>query len=307
MFRRKAKREWDWFYTVLAIVLAVYVIVLFGPILWAFFTSFKDRSEYAPLLDPIYGGNKLGVPQNWTAYNYQIGMNPRYFYGKALNGVRFGLPGLFVNSLLYAIGCAVTATAVPCFTAYVVARYHYRFSKVLYAVVIVVMALPIVGSLPSEIEVATQLGIRNTFPGIWIMKANFLGIYFLVFYAQFKQIPASYSEASSIDGASNLRTMFQIVLPQATGTISTVFLLNFVLFWNDYQTPMNYLQNNPVLALGMIQFFESTADISGTKMSIDIAPIKLAGTLFAALPIVLIALIFSRKLTSNISVGGLKE
>ena len=117
----------------------------------------------------------------------------------------------------------------------------------------------------------------------------------------------TYSEAADVDGASNFRIMFQIIMPMALGIMVTVFLLNFIAFWNDYQTPMNYLQGNPVLANGMIQFFESSDNITGEAMTINKTPIKLAGTLFAALPIVVVALIGSRKLTADISTGGIKE
>lgn len=315
------KKERNWLFTVLFIILIIYILALAIPMLWAILNAFKTPVEF-------HGNwkikkNPLGWPtQGFTLDNFKYLFNNEVFYGtnhKLLNGMdeyagRIGIlgrfvngtfyPGLLTNSILYAVGCALVATITPCFTAYAAARYNYKFSKILYMVAIVVMALPIVGSLPSEIKVATDLGIIDTMIGIWIMKANFLGLYFLVFFAQFKSIPVTYSEAARVDGASNLRTMFQIILPLAFGTMVTVFLLTFIMFWNDYQTPMNYLHNNPVLAQGMINFYRSTSNQFPDAQK---TPVKLAVILLAASPIIILALLSSKKLTQNLSVGGVKE
>ena len=115
---------------------------------------------------------------------------------------------LYTNGLLYALGCAFAQTAVACVTAYFCARYKYKFSKIMYGTVLVVMIIPIVGSLPSEIQMAKTLRLYNQMWGLWIMKANFLGMYFLVFYEYFKSLPDSYTEAAKIDGAGNVICYF---------------------------------------------------------------------------------------------------
>ena len=317
----KKHREFNWLFTVVFIILILYIVVLAIPMLWAILNAFKTPTEF-------HGNwkikkNPLGWPkEGFTIENFKYLFNSEVFFGTnrgIMNNDEFsgriGIigrvggdgryhTGLLTNSILYAVGCAIAATVTPCFTAYAAARHDYKFSKVLYTVVIIVMALPIVGNLPSEIKVATDLGIIDTMLGMWIMKANFLGLYFLVFFAQFKSISKTYSEAARVDGASNLRIMFQIILPLAFGTMITVFLLTFIMYWNDYQTPMNYLHNNPVLAQGMINFYRSTSNEYPDALK---TPVKLAVILLAASPIILVALLSSKKLTQNLSVGGVKE
>lgn len=318
----KQRKKLNWFFVAVFVVLVLYVIALAIPAGWAILNAFKTPLEfhgnYKTEANPL-GWPKLG----FTTDNFQYLFNEEVFFGTNHELLRSGdplsgrmgvlgrigidgiyYPGLLLNSILYAVGCAIFATVTPCFTAYAAANFNFKFSKVLYTVVIVAMALPIVGSLPSEIKVATDLGIIDTMIGMWIMKANFLGLYFLVFFAQFKSISKTYSEAAKVDGASNFRIMFQIIMPMAIGTMITVFLLTFINFWNDYQTPMNYLHNNPVLAQGMINFYRSTSDDFAV---VQRTPVKLAVIILAASPIVLLALIFSRKLTQNLSVGGVKE
>lgn len=262
------------------------------PLLWALMTSVKDNAEYA-----IFE-NKIGFPGSFAIGNFALAWENGYA-DALINGELwyFSIPEQFLNSVLYAGGCMLTATFIPCITAYAVARYKYRFGKVVYTIVIVAMILPIVGSLPSEIQMTRALGLYDTFWGLWILKANFLGIYFLVFHAQFKMLPYDYTEAAKIDGASNPRIMFSVILPLAKGTIFTVMLLTFVQFWNDYQIPMVYIPSHPVAAYGMFQFNQRpTSDV----------PTKIAYMLIVALPIIIVFVAFHKRLMTNLTVGGIK-
>ena len=108
--------------------------------------------------------------------------------------------------------------------------------------------------MPSEIRMLKQLHIYDTFFGMFVLRMNFLSIYFLIFYAQFEMIPMTYSEAAKVDGASNFKIMTRIILPQAVPTIVTVFLLTFITFWNDYQIPLYYLPNSPTVSQGLYMY-----------------------------------------------------
>lgn len=277
---------------VLLALLIVYVTTLALPLVWALMTCFKTGSDYG------YYENVIGFPSSFTFGNFATAwVNGNA--GADINGMLlyFTIPQQFLNSLLYACGCMVTATFIPCITAYAVARYKYKFGRVVYTIVIVAMILPIVGSLPSEIQMTRALGLFDTFWGLWILKANFLGIYFLVFYAQFKMLPYDYTEAAKIDGASNPRIMFSIILPLAKGTIFTVMLLTFVQFWNDYQIPMVYLPSHPVVAYGMYQF---------TLKPYSEVPVQVAYMLIVAAPILAVFIAFHKRLMTNLTVGGIK-
>jgi ABC-type glycerol-3-phosphate transport system permease component len=290
------KHHFDLFFAIVFIFLLLYVISLLLPVFWTLLTALKSPKEFD------FDGNTLGWPTEASFSNFATAY--KNFFVRVYNGgdpYYFYMGDLFANSLYYTVGCALAATITPCFVAYVVADYPYKFGKIIYAIVIVAMALPIIGALPSEIQVSKTLGIYDTFIGLWIMKANFLGIYFLVFYAQFKMIPKDYIEAAKVDGAGNFRIMFQVIMPFALGTMLTVFLLNFITYWNDYQIPMIYLPSHPVAAYGMYVFQMST------ETALANTPVKLAGIFLMAAPIVLVALIFSRRLMANLSVGGVKE
>lgn len=289
--------KFNWLLIIILVLLTLYTVSLLFPIFWSAMTSFKD-----PVKDYYLPSHKIDFPKAWSLMNYKTAWIYSYVpvYRDNQPTLYFNIVQQFGNSLLYSIGCAAAATFVPCLVSYIVARYRYKFLEFIYAIVIVTMALPVVGSLPSEIQVSKALGIFDTFWGLWIMKANFLGVYFLVFYAQFKMIPKDYTEAAKIDGASNFRVMVQVIMPLAVSTISTVFLLTFIAYWNDYQIPMIYLPSHPVAAYGIYMFYNNKAN------QIQNTPTQLAGMWLTALPIIVVFLIFQDKLVVNMSIGGLK-
>ena len=201
---------------------------------------------------------------------------------------------------MYTVGGAFFATVTPCFVSYVCAKYDYKFSKVLYSIVIITMILPIVGNLPAMLDVMNTLNIYDTFIGNWLQKANFLGMYFLIFFAAFKSLPNDYMEAAYIDGANEYSVMFKIMLPLVAPTFLTIMLIHFIDCWNDYMTPLLYLPSHPSIGYGVYKMSTSTVTGMGT------APMKMASCLIMVIPTVTVFVIFKDKLMGNLSMGGIK-
>lgn len=290
---QKQLKTTNWVHIVILCILVIYAVLLLVPAVWTVMSSAKSVDEWE------WDNNYFGFPKEISLKNYATAY--KYFNVRTeTDGRQVFMPEQFVYSLLYAGGCAIMATLTPCIVAYAVARLHSKFGRVIYTIVIIAMALPIVGSLPSEIQMARATGLYGHIWGQWIMKMNFLGVYFLVFHAQFKAIPKDYTEAAQIDGANQFSVMMNVIMPLARGSISAVLLLNFITYWNDYQIPMIYLKDYPVLAYGMFSFYQST------ETAIQSVPVKLAGILLMAIPIIVIFAVFNKKLMVNLSVGGIK-
>lgn len=297
MKRNSLFKEKSPVYAIIFVALVIYSATLFIPLIWTVLVAFKDSNYYT---QSKLTGNAAGLVNlsHLTFDNFKTAFND--FVVTTPDGVDYNIIGLFGNSLLYSFGCALCATIVPCVIAYLCARYKYRFGKLVYGIVLVAMALPIVGNLPSEIRMVNSLHLFDSVLGMLVLKSNFLGIYFLLFYAQFKSLSMEYTEAARVDGASELRIMVQIIFPMAISTLTTVFILTFVSFWNDYQTPMIYWPSRPVAAYGMYLFNRSTIGFSAK------VPNKLAGILIMALPIMIVYAFFNNRLASNVTVGGIK-
>lgn len=215
-----------------------------------------------------------------------------------------GMPQMYLYSLLYAGGCGIAATFVPCITAYACARFKYKFSRIVHTTVIIVMMIPIVGSLPSEIKMAQATGVMNQIWGLWIMRANFLGLYFLVFYDVCKALPMSFSEAAKIDGANNFQIFFQIAMPLIKNTFMTIFLIKFIAFWNDYQAAMIFMPSYPTVAFGLNRIMNINAD--STRYNHQMIPARLSAVVMTATPVCILFAIFQKRLLGNLTVGGVK-
>ena len=283
------RRKTSSFFIVLFVFLIIYSLLFVGLLVWAMISSFKTPRDFQT--------NPVGLPEKIVnnfaeaikLYKIQVGgVKGRPLYAM--------FPQMLYNSVLYSVGCALFNTGVTCLTAYCCARYKYRMSKIVYAVVLITMTIPIVGSLPSQIQVAQTLRIYNTVWGMWLQSATFLGLYFLVFYETFASLPNSFFEAARIDGAGDFSLIFRIALPLAKNVFFTIFLLNFITYWNDYQTPLLFLKSMPVLSYGLYLITQSNAYV----------PMIMAAATVVLAPVVLIFIFANKKLMGNLTVGGVK-
>ncbi|MDD6995165.1 MAG: carbohydrate ABC transporter permease [Candidatus Borkfalkiaceae bacterium] len=276
-------------------VLCLYILFLVVQLIWGLATSFRENLAFLE--------NPFGVSGKWKLDNYVL----------AFDNIKKSVPDgqgayktvyiedMVWNSLVYSVGCAFINTFVTCTVAYVVAKYDFKICRVIFNTVIVVMILPIVGSLPAEIRMTKLLNIYGTMGGMFIMRASFLGTYFFVFTAIYKGVPNDYMEAAYIDGASDFNVYINIMFPMVKNTFSTILLLSFIAYWNDYSIPLIYLPDRPPLALGLYEFNMSTTNAVST------VPAKMAGCFCVFIPIFVIFILFQDKLTGNLYMGGLKE
>ena len=204
------------------------------------------------------------------------------------------------NGLLYGIGCAFFQTLCIVIVAYCTAKYsQFLLSKILHAAIIVTLALPIVGTLPSTLDMIQKLGLYDTVVGTYILKFNFNKVYYLVVYAGFRMISWDIAEAAFIDGASHFRVFVQIMLPLVSTLFGTLMIIYFIEYWNDYQGAMLFFPSHPTVSYGLIYL----NTIHKGKLT---APELVAIALVVAIPILILFVVFRDKLMGNLSEGGVK-
>lgn len=277
-------------------LLIIYSLVLFIPIIWSIYISFVNVTQFDIFFTMRNFSNADLKP---TFENFTYAWNNLKITTTTTDQT-FYIPDMLFDSVLYSVGCAIAFTICPAIVAYATSRFKYGFSKVVYIFVIFTMSLPIVGSMASEITMLRNLGIYDTFPAMFILRFNFLSIYFLILYAQFSSVPKDYTEAARVDGASNLRIMLQVIMPQALNTIVTVFILSFISYWNDYQIPLLYLPSYPTAAFGIYDFVHNASPAAAH------APVQLAASVIMVLPIVIVFIIFNKRLRVSVAMGGIK-
>ncbi|MBO5078059.1 MAG: carbohydrate ABC transporter permease [Oscillospiraceae bacterium] len=280
-------------------LLCVYVIGLVTPIIWAVMTSLTEISSY----DNFYLFQEYpdGFPFTFTLDNFVVAWN-NLSVTAANTMIEYNVLGLYIHSVKFALYSALSFTFCTAMVSYLTAKFDFRFSGILYAFVILAMSLPIVGSMPSEIRMLENLGIYGQWISVPILRFNFLSVYYLVLHATYRGVSKEYSEAAKIDGASNLRIMLRIVMPQAMNIIVTIFVLTFIGYWNDYQVPMVYMPDYPVAAYGVYQFMRIPQDGGLTSNM----AVQMAGTILMALPILIVVAVFNKRLRVSVSIGGVK-
>ena len=281
---------------IMLVFLILYTVSLLGVLFWGLMTSFKGAIDF---MDHPYQFPKKFV-NNFKTVLGEFKLD-NVVTADGLSSRTVTLAQMFMYSILYALGSAITATIIPCITAYACARFPFKFSKVIYFIVIVAMIIPTVGNLPSELQMVVNLGLYNKIYGLWILKANFLGMYFLVFYGVFRSFPTSFTEAAKIDGASNWTIMVKIAFPLVFNVMSTVLLINFINFWNDYQTPLLYMPAYPTVAYGLFQL-----NMGAVRGKMANVPAKMSASLLVVVPIVVLFVIFQGRLLGSLTVGGVK-
>lgn len=292
--KKSLKKNFSVFSVVLLAILILYVVSLIVPLCWTLITALKGKLDFIR--------NPFGLPKKWEWINFVTAAEnfvSTYNKGGVVRNVLIG--EMLANSLIYAVGASFLGTLVTCIMAYASARFDFKLAKAIYSTVIVVMTLPIVGSLPSEIQMAKNLGLYDTMHGMLIMNTVFWGMHFLIFHAAFSGIPKDYSEAAYVDGASNWTVMVKIMFPLVVNTFMTIMLIKFIGFWNDYNMTLQYMPNIKTLAFGLYEYSLSYAPaITGT-------PMKLAGCCILVVPVLILFLCFHERIMGNISSGGIKE
>jgi len=295
--KRKIRRHFGPLNIILLSILCLYVLSMFVMFGWGAITSLKTDIEYK--LSPL--GLLKGWPWEWEWNNYVVTIKD-YFVPLRINGVvyRVDMLRMFLNSIVYAIGSAFINSFMQCTMAYLCAKFKFKISKVIYAIVIITMILPIVGSLPSQLQVVRALGMYDNIIGVFLLKASFTGMYFLIFYAMFQGLPNDYIEAAYIDGAGNFKVYFYIVLPYTANTMLTIALMTFIALWNDYQTSIVYMPSTPTIAYGMFYYTQSSNTLTSWP------PMKLAGCMIMTLPILIMFAFGHKRIMGKIYTGGIK-
>ena len=295
----------------LGVVLTIYTLSLIVTLIWGFVTSLKSDIDFN-----IYD-NIIGMPNlEWSREqflhfknyidifsNFVIHTETSFFVGNTPVGHEStdGIFSMLINTLIYAGIGAFLHSFIPAIMGYMCAKYKNVVAGFLYALNLIVMIIPLVGTQSATISVLRALNLYDNYAGILCLKFTFMGTYFIVFHGYFEGLPDSYSEAAEIDGASQFQILLSIILPLTWKMIATVFLIQFVALWNDYQTAMLYMPTHPTLAYGV--YFLS---IGSNKGTFAFVPAKTASCMMLAIPILIIFIIFKDKLMGNVTMGGIK-
>ncbi|MGH2532585.1 MAG: carbohydrate ABC transporter permease [Thermomicrobiales bacterium] len=268
---------------VVTFAILVFVAFLFvAPFLWMLSTALKPAQQIFELNwipDPIVWGN----------------------FRDALQSAPFGT--YFKNSAiitgLSALGAVISSSLV----AYSFARLRWPGRDLWFALVLATMMLPGIVTLIPQYILFAELGWVNTFrplivPG-WLASDAF---YVFLLRQFFRGIPMELSEAAKIDGASELRIWWQIVMPLSKPALAAVAIFSFNGAWGDYLKPLIYLstENNYTLQLGLTTFQQAAGGLPRWDW-------MMAASLVVMLPVVILFFLGQKYFIEGVTLTGIKR
>ena len=273
-------------FTVVFVLFALYALSLILPFAWMLVNSFSKDTTY--------------WNDSW-AFTFDAGFD-NYIAVFTRLGVRRGIRNVLVGEMflysILAVGGGVVCTLISCSVgSYVVAKYKFPGRGFIYNIVIVAMMVPIVGTLPAQVRLMQNIGLNDSFIGVWFLYSGGFGFNFLFMYAFFKGISWGYAEAAQMDGASHLRIFVQIMIPMAKPALTAIGVLTFMGLWGDYQTPYYFLNSYPTLAVGLKELIDPN-NLNHPQL--------FAMSIIVSIPVIAVFCIFQKTIMNNLTMGGLK-
>ena len=276
------------------VVFTVFTVIIFVPMLWALVSTFREKGDF--------DNNIFGLPQKWVITNYETAF--RFFRVQSVetNNQPVYFMEMLWNTFLYAGVGTIVCVLCHYLVAYCTAKFPYKFSKIVYGTVLVVMVIPIIGDAASRLQFLRALNMYDNWWGFFFQRFGFTGMYFLVMHETIKAIPNSISEAAEIDGASKWEIMWGIVFPQVLNMVGVVTLITFIQQWNEFQFARLYMPSHPTLAYGLHSY-----NNSGFNEVARSVPLQLTGCMILFYPMLILFILLHDKMMGNLSMGGLKE
>ena len=263
---------------------AVIVVYCLFPIAWIVSVSLKAPSDLA---------NKSFLPSAVTWQNYEL----------ILTG---GASDLFLPALRNSFGICLIATAISCllamFAAYAIARLDFPGKKLNLSTALVVAIFPIISIVTPLFNLWRNIGLYDTWPGLVIPYLSLtLPISIWTMSAFFREIPWEMEQAAQVDGATTWQAFRKVIVPLAAPGVFTTAIIAFFIAWNDFIYGISLTSTEaarPVpAALGLFtgasQFEEPTGAIS-------------AAAVIVTIPVVLLVLVFQRRIVAGLTNGAVK-
>ncbi|MCU1584870.1 MAG: carbohydrate transporter permease [Microbacteriaceae bacterium] len=274
------------------------LLVTLFPFYWMLRTALSNN--LALFTDP---GSLLPVHFTLGAFARVLGLATQaQAVAEGGSGASLQIGPFLLNSLIYASLSTACTVFFSTIAAYAFARLQWRGRETMFSVFLSALMVPGILTLLPNFVLIKDLGLLNSFGGMVLPTALF-SAFNIFFLRQFMLgLSNEIEEAALIDGAGRVRLLFTITVPMTSGPIITLTILNFINAWNDYFWPLLVTSDNSVrpLTLALAVFKQSSPQAQPDWAGL------MAATLVAALPMLVIFMIFGKRIVNSIGFTGLK-
>lgn len=263
----------------LFLIFISFIIIL--PIYYLIVTTFKTPAEAV--------ANPLGLPINFTLDNYI----------KALKAMNYGQS--LKNNLIIAGASVGLLIFFSSMAAYVIARSRAKTFKFMYSVFLGGLIIPFQISIIPLYKIISGMNLMNTHLGVILVNVFCINLPLSIFLIRgfINTVPLELEEAAIIDGCNTFTCFWRIVFPLLKPIISTVAILNTLAIWNDFMTPLLFLQS-PSKQVLLQQVYRNVGPFSTDWTSFF--PMLVMSTL----PLVIFYLIMQKQIIAGVAAGAVK-
>lgn len=263
------------------VFLVIFVLASVLPLIWVFKMSIVTKSE-------LYASPPTIVPNTLSTAEYAQIFSDSAFQ-KAL-----------INSTIIASVTTVICLLLGSIAAYSIARLRFRFKATVMTLILAISFFPAVAIIAPLFIQYSQLGIINTYASVIITDTVFalpLTIWLLV--AFFRELPRDLEDAAKVDGATTIQAFRKVIVPLAAPGVFTTAILTFIYAWNEFLFANTFL------------FDQSTQPVTvvipnfATIYTVDYGA-QAAAAVVVTVPLVILVLIFQRRIVSGLTAGAVK-
>lgn len=268
--------------TITYTLLSFWAILVLFPFYWMVLTSVKSYGAY----------NSEWIPQLFT-------LSPTLQnYRDAFSAVPLG--GYFINTILFTAITTALMLIVTVLAAFAFARLNFTGKDLIFTLFLALMMIPTELVVITNYVTITNANLRNTFAGLILPSVTSV-FYIYLLKENFAQIPDELYYAAKVDGTSDLKYLFKVLMPICKPTIVTITILKVIECWNSYVWPRLVTDNQAYFLVS-----NGIQEIRENGFGRENIPAMMAAVVVISVPLIVIFLIFRKKIMAGVSRGGIK-
>ena len=263
-------------------LLTCWAILVLFPFYWMVLTSVKSYGAY----------NSEWIPQLFT-------LSPTLQnYREAFTAVPLG--GYFVNTILFTLVTTGLMLIVTVLAAFAFARLDFQGKDLAFTLFLSLMMIPTELVVITNYVTITNADLRNTFAGLILPSVTSV-FYIYLLKENFAQIPDELYYAAKVDGTSDVKYLFKVLIPICRPTIVTITILKVIECWNSYVWPRLVTDDQAYFLVS-----NGIQEIRENGFGRDNIPAMMAAVVVISVPLIILFLVFRKKIMAGVSRGGMK-
>ena len=264
------------------ILLTIWALIVLFPFYWMILTSVKSYGAYNAEHTPAF------FTLSPTIQNYVDAFTT------------VPLVGYLLNTVIFAVITTAIMVVVSTLAAYAFARLEFKGKNLVFTLFLALMMIPSELVVITSFVTITNLDLRNTMTGLVLPSVTSV-FYIYLLKENFEQVPDELYRAAKVDGTSDLKYLWKVMIPICRPTIVTITILKIIECWNSYVWPRLITDDQAYYLVS-----NGIQEIRENGFGRENIPAMMAAVVVISVPLIILFLIFRNKIMEGVSRGGMK-